>query len=189
MAKESKSNGQSAKAQTKIVTSPTEPFSAMEEIQGRAPVGGKVAMIERGAKEAKVIDMSKKSASTKPKNKKPTKRAPKTKAKKAASVAGAASSFPLSQDGIEDVREAQAEIDNIHLEMGRNLALFFSTVQQLDEHAGKAQESFRSTIARLRKKSGAPEGYVLNLAQMEFIPNPNAQQQQQMPMQPPPANN
>ena len=176
MTEEKKDNGQSEKSKAKIINSPTEPFSALEEIQGRAPVGGKVAMIERGAKEAKVINMSKKSS------KKPT------KAKVAPPAGVSPDAIPISKDGIEDVREAQAEVDRVHLEMGRNLALFFSTVKQLDEQSTKSQENFRATIKRLRKKSGAPDDYVLNLDQWVFMPNPNAQPQ--MPMMPSrPANN
>lgn len=186
MAEDKKGNGAPVKPQ-KIVTSPAEPFSALEEIQERAPARGKVAMIERGAKEAKVIDMSKKATKSKTKAKTKAK-VPKAK-KKPFVTQGNPEAIPISQEAIEDVREAQAEVESVHLEMGRNTALFFSTVKQLDEKLNQSQENFKATIRRLRKKVDAPEHYVLNLDQWVFIPNPNAQQQPMMQPPPPPANN
>lgn len=170
------------KKTAKIITNPTIPFSAMEEIQGRSPVGGKVAMIERGAKKARVIDMSN---STQEENAKRLEDAVKSvksakSAKKDADegdenevTPSAPHEISLKDSEIETIREMQDEINSIDLEIGRNTKLYLSTVKKLEEASEKSAESFRSEVRRIIKRHKAPEGWVVDINRMVIVPNPN----------------
>lgn len=147
------------KKHSKIINTPDEAGSALAEIQSRA-AGGKVAVIERGAKEARVIEMGDK------------------KAKSEKQTSGPA--IPLSEAAIENINDLKSDITDIDLEIGRNTKMYTRSIQKLTEQAVKSEESLNSSIRRILKKHEAPEGWVVDLDKMVIIPNPNQQPPQMM---------
>jgi len=129
---------------------PTTESSALDAIQARA-VGGRVAVIERGAKEAKVVNMV-------------------GEEKKKKSKRHLANEIPLSESTIKTIRDLQGEINSIDLEIGRNWRSYKENMRTLTEKSKKAEESFNSAMRYILKKHGAPDGWRVDLKTMRIVP-------------------
>lgn len=121
--------------------------NALDAIQARA-VGGKVAVIERGAKEATVIEAGETKKESKRHNE-----------------------IPLSDSEFEILQELQSEINSIDLNIGQNTRLYTSMIKKFTEQADSASETLKSQVRRILKKHKAPEGWVVDLSKKKIVPS------------------
>jgi hypothetical protein len=128
---------------------PTGENGVLDAIRARA-VGGKVAVIERGAKEAKVVEAGEQLS-------------------KQSSRQGE-EGIPLSESTVSILQGLLSEIKEVDAEIGQNTRFFKNMIDKLNEQANSATESLNMTIRHALKKHQAPEGWKVDLKTMKIVP-------------------
>jgi hypothetical protein len=119
---------------------------AIDEIAARAE-GGKVAVINRGDKKAKVV--------------------------KGAQAPDAPEPIVLSDDAKETVNDVLQRANNIDIQLGQNRARFMVSEKELLDQRENSQREVESTIKMMGRRFNVPDGWVLNLEDMTFVPRPS----------------
>jgi hypothetical protein len=133
---------------------PTGENGVLDAIRARA-VGGKVAVIERGAKEARVVEAGEQLS-------------------KQSNRRG--EEIPLSESTASILRDLLSEIKEVDAEIGQNTRFFKNMIDKLNEQATSATESLNMTIRHALKKHQAPEGWKVDLKTMKIVPPPQQPQ-------------
>jgi hypothetical protein len=133
-----------AKAKAAPAPNPMPAADALSEIAARAE-GGKVAVVERG-KKAKIV--------------------------KGPGAAAAPEPIPLSEDAKEAFNEVLRRANNIDSQIAQNRARFMAAEKQLLEQRDDTQREVESTIKMMGRRFKVPDGWVLNLEDMTFVPRP-----------------
>lgn len=124
----------------------------MAEIAARAE-GGKVAVIERGAKEAKVLDLKDNGAKDKP-------------------TAAEAHQIELTQDAKDSIQQALAALQNCDIQQARLRQSYLAREKELMDHRENLDRELTALIKSQGRRFKVPEHYVLNLDTMSFVPAP-----------------
>lgn len=123
--------------------SPVPPGDALAEIAARAE-GGKVAVVERG-KKAKIIK---------------------------GPGADASEPIAVSDDAKETINEVLQRASSLDTQIAQNRARFIAAEKELLEQRENAQKEVETTIKMMGRRFKVPDGWVLNLQDMTFVPRP-----------------
>jgi hypothetical protein len=124
----------------------------MAEIAARAE-GGKVAVIERGAKEAKVLDLKGNGTKDKP-------------------SALEAHQIELTPDAKESIQQALSALQNCDIQQARLRQSYLAQEKSLMDHRENLDRELTALIKSQGRRFKVPEHYVLNLDTMSFVPAP-----------------
>jgi hypothetical protein len=177
---ETKATEKKEEAQTppkaQVTPPPTGPGGALEEIQKRA-VGGKVAVLEKGDKEPKIVGGNGE-GETPPEAEADGKTDGEAKEPE---PPAASPGIPISPDAAEDLKMVMDEIGQLERQAGQNAIQFHSAMKQIEEKASELRTDFNSIVRRLGKRFNVPQGWVLNLDTMSFVPQQQGAGQTGMP--------
>ena len=136
------------KAKAKVKTPaavPTSPEDALAQIAARAE-GGKVAVLERGQKKPKIVQPGGEKEAPKP--------------------------IGLTDDAKETINDVLRRSNNLDSQIAQNRARFMAAEKELLEQRENAQKEVETTIKMLGRRFKVPDGWVLNLEDMTFVPRP-----------------
>lgn len=162
-----------AKAKAQMTAPPTGPGGALEEIQKRA-VGGKVAVLEKGEKEPKIVGGNGEGEA-------PPEDGAEGDAEAKPEAPAAAPGIPISPDAAEDLKMVIDEISQLERQAGQNAIQYHTAMKQIEEKASELRTDFNSIVRRLGKRFNVPQGWVLNLDTMSFVPQQQGAGQMGMP--------
>jgi hypothetical protein len=122
------------------------PGGTIAEIAARAE-GGKVAVVERGKKGAKII-------------------------KGPGADAAAPEPIALSDDAKDTINEVLQRANSIDSQIAQNRARFMDAEKVLLDQRESTQKEVETTIKMMGRRFKVPEGWVLNIQNMTFVPRP-----------------
>jgi hypothetical protein len=156
VADEGESANETAEAKTESDAEPARPFNPDDPIAAAAAraVDGKVAVIERGADKAKIVEGPKPPGGNGAEADKPTAPEP----------------IKVDEADVDTIKETLQTLRNIEAQVAQNRMQYLEKEESLLKHRKEATSDLQSTIKTIGKRQKVPQDWLLNLENMSFEP-------------------
>lgn len=161
-------------------TSPADsPEATLASIAARA-AGGRVAVLERGANQPKIVrrqDVAKKDRleNTETETNPGDEAAPAIPILQAGPGGQPGQQIDISPDAANDIREVIGIMSRIEGQVGALSLRYQADMDALKGQHADASKNFQSVISLVARRHKVPQGWVLNLERMAFVPAPQQQ--------------